>query len=133
MFALTVAHFVLVILCSMTINYPHRKQPSTAMFKQKQFWHCFTLCESPPFLFPYSVCVLFAINPYRFIYLYYLFIYLYHLESRWRNSHLLVYHGPLRSHLLGVAPSTFTYGVYYILYLLFFFKRLCIFTSFFKS
>ena len=28
---------------------------------------------------------------------------LYHLESRWRNSHVLVYHGPLLSHLLGVA------------------------------
>ena len=35
-------------------------------------------------------------------------IYLHHLESRWRNSHVLVYHGPLRSYLLGVAPSTFT-------------------------
>ena len=33
---------------------------------------------------------------------------LYHLESRWRNSHALVYHGPLLSYLLGVAPSTFT-------------------------
>ena len=33
---------------------------------------------------------------------------LYHLESRWRNSHVLVYHGPLLSHLLGVAPSTFS-------------------------
>ena len=33
---------------------------------------------------------------------------IYHLESRWRNSHVLVYHGPLLSHLLGVAPSTFT-------------------------
>ena len=28
---------------------------------------------------------------------------LYHLESRWRNSHVLVYHGPLLIHLLGVA------------------------------
>ena len=27
----------------------------------------------------------------------------YHLESRWCNSHVLVYHGPLLSHLLGVA------------------------------
>ena len=38
------------------------------------------------------------------------FIYLkHHLESRWRNSHVLVYHGPLTNrHLLGVAPSTFT-------------------------
>ena len=33
---------------------------------------------------------------------------LYLLESRWRNSHVLVYHGHLLSHLLGVAPSTFT-------------------------
>ena len=33
---------------------------------------------------------------------------LYHLESRWRNSHVLVYHGPLLKHLVGVAPSTFT-------------------------
>ena len=32
---------------------------------------------------------------------------LYHLESRWRNSHVLVYHGPLLIHLLGVVPSTF--------------------------
>jgi len=32
---------------------------------------------------------------------------LYHLESRWLNSHVLVYHSPLLSHLLGVAPSTF--------------------------
>ena len=32
----------------------------------------------------------------------------YHLESRWRNSHVLVYHGSLLSHLLGVTPSTFT-------------------------
>ena len=38
--------------------------------------------------------------------------FLYHLESRWPNSHVLVYHGPLLSHLLGVAPSTFTM-VYY--------------------
>ena len=30
------------------------------------------------------------------------------LESRWRNSHVFVYHGPLLSHLSGVAPSTFT-------------------------
>ena len=30
-------------------------------------------------------------------------------ESRWRNSHVLVYHGPLLSDLLGVAPSTFRY------------------------
>ena len=28
---------------------------------------------------------------------------LYHLESRWRNSHVLVYHSPLLSHLLGVT------------------------------
>ena len=34
--------------------------------------------------------------------------YLYHLESRWRNPNVLVYQGPLLSHLLGVAPSTFT-------------------------
>ena len=34
--------------------------------------------------------------------------YLYHLESRWRNSNVWVYNGPLLSHLLGVAPSTFT-------------------------
>ena len=27
---------------------------------------------------------------------------------RWRNSHVLVYHGPLLIHLLGVEPSTFT-------------------------
>ncbi len=32
----------------------------------------------------------------------------YHLESRWRNSHVLVYHSPWLSHLLGVAPSTFS-------------------------
>ena len=32
----------------------------------------------------------------------------YHLESRWRKSHVLVYRSPLLSHLLGVAPSTFT-------------------------
>ena len=32
----------------------------------------------------------------------------YHLESRWRNSHVLVYHGPLLTHLVRVAPSTFT-------------------------
>ena len=33
----------------------------------------------------------------------------YHLESRWRNSHVLVYHSPLYTnrHLLVVAPSTF--------------------------
>ena len=33
---------------------------------------------------------------------------IYHLESRWRNSHVLVYHSPLLCNLLGVAPSTFT-------------------------
>ena len=33
-----------------------------------------------------------------------------HVESRWRNSHVLVYHGPLLSHPLGVASSTFTTG-----------------------
>ena len=33
---------------------------------------------------------------------------LHHLESRWRNPHVLVYHGLLLIHLLGVAPSTFT-------------------------
>ena len=32
--------------------------------------------------------------------------YVYHLESRWLNSHVLVYHGPLQIHLLGVALST---------------------------
>jgi len=32
--------------------------------------------------------------------------FIYHLESRWRNSHVLVYHGPLLIHLLGVEPST---------------------------
>ena len=37
------------------------------------------------------------------------FIYNYHLGSRWRNSHVLVYHGPLLSHLLGVAPSCAIY------------------------
>ena len=31
----------------------------------------------------------------------------YHLESRWRNSHVLLYHDPLRNHILGVAPSTY--------------------------
>ena len=31
----------------------------------------------------------------------------YHLESRWLNSHVLLYHITLLSHLLGVAPSTF--------------------------
>ena len=30
------------------------------------------------------------------------------LQSRWRNSHVLVFHSPLLSHILGVAPSTFT-------------------------
>ena len=30
------------------------------------------------------------------------------LKSRWRNSHVLVNHGPLLGHLLGVVPSTFT-------------------------
>ena len=34
----------------------------------------------------------------------------YHLESIWRTSHVLVYHGPLLSHLLGVAPFTFNTG-----------------------
>ncbi len=29
---------------------------------------------------------------------------LYHLEGRLCNSHVLVYHGPLLSHLLGVVP-----------------------------
>ena len=38
----------------------------------------------------------------------FVFYKIYHLESRWHNSHVLVYHGPLLSHLLGVAPSTFT-------------------------
>ena len=33
-------------------------------------------------------------------------IYSYHLESRWLNSHVLVYHIPLLSHLLEIAPST---------------------------
>ena len=33
---------------------------------------------------------------------------IYHLESTWRNSHVLVYHGTLLIHLLGVVPSTFT-------------------------
>ena len=35
---------------------------------------------------------------------------LYHLESRWRSPLplVLVYHSPLLSHLLGVAPSIFT-------------------------
>ena len=32
----------------------------------------------------------------------YIYTYIYHLESRWRNSQVLL------SHLLGVAPSTFT-------------------------
>ena len=36
---------------------------------------------------------------------------LYHLESRWHNSHVLVYHGPLQiatELVSGVAPSTFS-------------------------
>ena len=38
--------------------------------------------------------------------------YLYHLESRWRNSQVLVCHGPLLIHLLGVAIAIyFHYGV----------------------
>ena len=36
---------------------------------------------------------------------------LYHLESRWPNSHVWVYNGPLLSHLLGVAAIYFHYGV----------------------
>ena len=33
----------------------------------------------------------------------------YHLESRWRNSHVLVYHGPLQiATFWEYAPSTFT-------------------------
>ena len=35
---------------------------------------------------------------------------LYHLESRWRNSHVLVYYGPLLSHLLGVAIAIYFPG-----------------------
>ena len=31
-------------------------------------------------------------------------------KNRWRNSNVLVYHGPLLTHLLGVAPSTFITG-----------------------
>ena len=38
----------------------------------------------------------------------FLLVQLYHLESRCRNSHVLVDHGPLGSHLWGVSPSTFT-------------------------
>ena len=41
-----------------------------------------------------------------------LMVVVYHLESRRRNSHVLVYHAPLLSHLLGVAPSTFTIVAY---------------------
>ncbi len=41
-----------------------------------------------------------------------IYIYIYHLENRWRNSHVLVYHGPLVRHLLGAAPSTFTLCTY---------------------
>ena len=44
---------------------------------------------------------------------------IYHLESRWHNSHVLVYHGPLLSHLLGVAPSTFTMVYVYAKMILF--------------
>ena len=36
---------------------------------------------------------------------------LYHLESRWLNSHVLLYHIPLLSHLLGVAIY-FPDGIY---------------------
>ena len=39
------------------------------------------------------------------------------LESRWRNSHVLVYHGPLWIHLLGVVPSTFTVYVCVYIYI----------------
>ena len=39
----------------------------------------------------------------------------YHLESRWRNSQVLVYHGPLQSHLLGADGSC---TIYYNDYLL---------------
>ena len=31
-------------------------------------------------------------------------------KDRWRNSHVLVYHGPLLIHLVGVEPSTENYG-----------------------
>ena len=43
---------------------------------------------------------------------------LYHLESRWLNSHVLVYHIPLLSHLLGVAPSTFRIVYFFHIFLL---------------
>ena len=33
----------------------------------------------------------------------------YQLESRWRNSHVLVYHGPVLSHLRGVASHLLSY------------------------
>ena len=38
-----------------------------------------------------------------------------YVESRWHNSHVLVYHGPLLNHNLGVAiaidPFTTVYGL----------------------
>ena len=41
--------------------------------------------------------------------------FLYHVESRWRNYHVPVYHGPLLIHVLGVAPSTLTTVSMYIM------------------
>ena len=35
-------------------------------------------------------------------------------KDRRRNSHVLVYHGPLLIHLLGVAPSAFTTGYLFL-------------------
>ena len=76
------------------------------------------------FLFQWSLINLYFVGAilhvyiyifYIYIYTWYLYfcyfirrLYLYHLESRWRNSHVLVYQSLLLSHLLGVAPSTFT-------------------------
>ena len=51
-------------------------------------------------------------------------------ESRWRNSHVLVYH-PLLSHLLGVAPSTFEV-VYVQLFLFFLIISISCIASFFS-
>ena len=43
-------------------------------------------------------------------------LHIYHLEKRWRNCHVLVYHGPLLNHLWGGCAIYFHYAVFGIIW-----------------
>ena len=100
--------------------FPPRKKASIAGLMKRWWW--LRIPEKRPYFLRMNYCTLMHCdlckkNLFRFVDVYLnialelingKYIYIHHLESRWRNCHVLVYYGPLLSHLLGVVPSTIT-------------------------